>query len=158
MEEAVPQGNAPELDRFENFVELINALHKEIERIKAAEAARLGFKGGDVMCLYYLAKHPEGLTASELARKTDVSRAAMSRTVTRLADEGLVEIGDGTADAMSRYRAPVRLTESGKEAAAPIEDIARSVLDETGAVLTEESRMQMYDTLGRVLTVLQNFD
>ena len=58
--------------RFEDFVGIISALNKEIQRIKTAEAHRLGFRGSDVMCLYYLVKHPEGLTASELARKRKV--------------------------------------------------------------------------------------
>ena len=76
--------------RFEDFVGIIGALNKEIQRIKNAEARRLGFRGADVMCLYYLVKYPDGITASELARLADVSRAAMSRTVARLAEDGLV--------------------------------------------------------------------
>ena len=76
--------------RFEDFVGIVNALHKEIERIKTAEAARLGLKGADVMCLYYLVKSPDGMTGSELARACDVSRAAVSRTLSHLASEGIV--------------------------------------------------------------------
>ena len=41
--------------RFEDFVGLISGLYKEIQRIKASEGARLGLKGSDIMCLYYLA-------------------------------------------------------------------------------------------------------
>ena len=40
--------------RFEDFVGLISGLYKEIQRIKTSEGARLGLKGSDVMCLYYL--------------------------------------------------------------------------------------------------------
>ena len=58
--------------RFEDFVGIIGALNKEIQRIKNAEARRLGFRGSDVMCLYYLVKHSEGVTAAELARMADV--------------------------------------------------------------------------------------
>ncbi|HIZ45829.1 MAG TPA: MarR family transcriptional regulator [Candidatus Olsenella pullistercoris] len=139
--------------RFEDFVGLVDALHKEIQRIKAAEAARLGFKGADVMCLYYLTKHPDGLTGSELARLVDVSRAAMSRTIARLESDGLVEAaarGDET-----RYRVPVRLTEKGAEVALPIEGIIHDVLDETGRVLDARQRAQMYDSLNVVLDSLR---
>lgn len=139
--------------RFEDFVGLIEALHKEIQRIKSAEAARLGFKGADVMCLYYLLKNPEGLTGSELARVVDVSRAAMSRTLSHLEGEGLVETG--TASDETKYRAPVRLTEKGVEVARPIEGIVHDVLDETGRALDEPRRSQMYESLNVVLERLR---
>ena len=92
--------------RFEDFVGIISALNKEIQRIKTAEAHRLGFRGSDVMCLYYLVKHPDGLTASELARMIDVSRAAMSRTIAHLAEDGFVEVGseEGEGELALRQR------------------------------------------------------
>ena len=143
-------------ERFEDFVGIISALGKEIQRIKTAEAKRLGFRGSDVMCLYYLVKHPEGLTASELARLVDVSRAAMSRTVSHLEEDGLVEVGAEESDA-ARYRAPIRLTEKGSEAARPLDDIIHRVLDEAGGELAARQRMQMYDALNLILERLRTF-
>lgn len=140
--------------RFEDFVGIISALNKEIQRIKTAEAKRLGFRGADVMCLYYLVKHPEGLTAAELARLVDVSRAAVSRTVSRLEQEGFVEVGS-EEDEGSRYRAPIRLTEKGREAAQPLDDIIHRVLDEAGGELAVRQRMQMYDSLNHILEKLK---
>ena len=136
--------------RFEDFVGIINALSKEIQRIKTAEAKRLGFRGSDVMCLYYLVKNPEGLTASELARMIDVSRAAMSRTIAHLAEDGFVEVDEDTS-----YRAPIRLTEKGFEAARPLDDIIRRVLDEAGGELALRQRLQMYDSLNHILEKLK---
>lgn len=138
--------------RFEDFVGIISALNKEIQRIKDAEARRLGFRGADVMCLYYLVKHPEGLTAAELARMADVSRAAMSRTVARLAEDGFVEVDEDTT-----YRAPIRLTEKGHEAARPLDDIIHRVLDEAGGELAMRQRLQMYDSLNHILERLRTF-
>ena len=138
--------------RFEDFVGIISALNKEIQRIKDAEARRLGFRGADVMCLYYLVKHPEGLTAAELARMADVSRAAMSRTVARLAEDGFVEVDEDTT-----YRAPIRLTEKGREAARPLDDIIHRVLDEAGGELAMRQRLQMYDSLNHILERLKTF-
>ncbi|WP_417229275.1 MarR family winged helix-turn-helix transcriptional regulator [Thermophilibacter sp.] len=138
--------------RFEDFVGIISALNKEIQRIKDAEARRLGFRGADVMCLYYLVKHPEGLTAAELARMADVSRAAMSRTVARLAEDGFVEVDEDTT-----YRAPIRLTEKGREAARPLDDIIHRVLDEAGGELAMRQRLQMYDSLNHILERLRTF-
>lgn len=140
--------------RFEDFVGIIGALNKEIQRIKTAEARRLGFRGSDVMCLYYLVKHPEGLTAAELARLVDVSRAAVSRTVAHLADDGFVEVGS-EEDEGSRYRAPIRLTEKGREAARPLDDIIHRVLDEAGGELAARQRLQMYDSLNHILEKLR---
>ncbi len=139
--------------RFEDFVGLIDALHKEIQRIKAAEAERLGFKGADVMCLYYLTKNPEGLTGSELARLVDVSRAAMSRTIARLESDGLVEAA--AEDEETRYRVPVRLTEKGVEVARPIRGIVQDVLDETSRVLDMRQRARMYESLNVILNRLR---
>ena len=138
--------------RFEDFVGIISALNKEIQRIKDAEARRLGFRGADVMCLYYLVKHPEGLTAAELARMADVSRAAMSRTVARLAEDGFVEVDEDTT-----YRAPICLTEKGREAARPLDDIIHRVLDEAGGELAMRQRLQMYDSLNHILERLRTF-
>ena len=143
--------------RFEDFVGIISALDKEIQRIKTAEAKRLGFRGSDVMCLYYLVKHPDGLTASELARVVDVSRAAMSRTIAHLAEDGFVEVGDADDEDASRYRAPVRLTEKGHEAARPLDDIIHRVLDEAVGELAMRQRLQMYDSLNHILERLKTF-
>ena len=145
-----------EESRFEDFVGIISALGKEIQRIKNAEARRLGFRGADVMCLYYLVKYPDGLTAAELARLVDVSRAAVSRTVAHLAEDGFVEVG-GSDDDASRYRVPIRLTEKGYEAARPLDDIIHRVLDEAGGELALRQRMQMYDSLNHILEKLRTF-
>ena len=58
------QGDEKEQERFEDFVGMISALSKEIQRIKMVEATKLGIKGADVMLLYQLARHPQGLTSA----------------------------------------------------------------------------------------------
>ena len=145
-----------EENRFEDFVGIINALHKEIQRIFSSEAERLGFKGGDVLCLYYLRKCPDGLTSAELARACDVNRAAMSRTVARLEESGLVEVEAEDPDA-TRYRAPIRLTQKGAEATEPIEGIIQDALDVTEPIMDEGQRQQMYRELDAILNELKRF-
>ena len=100
--------------RFEDFVGLISGLYKEIQRIKTSEGARLGLKGSDVMCLYYLERSKDGMTGADLARVAGVTRAAVSRTLAHLEFKGLVERGflhandlDTTAVKLSRYRLAV---------------------------------------------------
>ena len=70
--------------RFEDFVGLISGLYKEIQRIKTSEGARLGLKGSDVMCLYYLERSKDGMTGADLARVAGVTRAAVSVSYTHL--------------------------------------------------------------------------
>ena len=75
--------------RFEDFVGLISGLYKEIQRIKTSEGARLGLKGSDVMCLYYLERSKDGLTGADLARMAGARwhiwrRAATSRSMIRV--------------------------------------------------------------------------
>ena len=55
------------------------------------------------------------------------------------------------------YRAPIRLTEKGYEAARPLDDIIHRVLDEAGGELALRQRMQMYDSLNHILEKLRTF-
>ncbi|MEE0456480.1 MAG: helix-turn-helix domain-containing protein, partial [Collinsella sp.] len=113
--------------RFEDFVGLISGLYKEIQRIKTSEGARLGLKGSDVMCLYYLERSKDGLTGADLARMAGVTRAAVSRTLAHLEEGGYVEVDD-SGDAAVKYRAPVRLTALGGESMSEADRIIREVL------------------------------
>ena len=99
--------------RFEDFVGLISGLYKEIQRIKTSEGARLGLKGSDVMCLYYLERSKDGLTGADLARVAGVTRAAVSRTLAHLEEGGFVEVDDSGDAAGSPDHAGWREHERG---------------------------------------------
>jgi len=136
--------------RFEDFVGLISGLYKEIQRIKTSEGARLGLKGSDVMCLYYLERSKDGLTGADLARMAGVTRAAVSH----LEEGGYVEVDD-SGDAAVKYRAPVRLTALGGESMSEADRIIREVLDTTGKAMGVEQREQMYASLRTILNTLR---
>ena len=53
-------------DRFERFVVSITELHRYLQKLKELEMGQMDLKAGYTMCLYYLGKHPEGLTATQL--------------------------------------------------------------------------------------------
>lgn len=144
-----------EQERFEDFVGLISAISKEIQRIKTREGAKLGLKGADIMCLYYLAQHEEGLPAAALAREAEVTRAAVSRTLAHLEEEGLVEVEVASGEAATRYRAPIRLTERGRACTEQAVEVIRSVVAEAGAELGEAERTQMYASLAQILNRLK---
>ena len=152
--------------RFEDFVGLISGLYKEIQRIKTSEGARLGLKGSDIMCLYYLERSKDGLTGADLARMAGVTRAAVSRTLAHLEEGGYVEVDDETKDALIaeggipgedavKYRAPVRLTTLGGESMNEADRIIREVLDTTGKAMGVEQREQMYASLRTILNTLR---
>lgn len=139
--------------RFEEFVGTISALAKEVQRIKAAESAELGLAGADIMVLYYLAGAAGGMTGAELARAVGVSRAAVSRTLARMEQEGFVELSVGEDE--NRYRAPVRLTDRGRAAAEQARERIDYVMHAVSSALTPDERTQMYRSLAQVLTCLK---
>lgn len=136
--------------RFEDFTGLIAAINKEVTRIKSVESAKLGLTGADIMCLYYLGKHPQGMTGAELARAASVTRAAVSRTLARMEREGFVEV-QAEQGATTRYRAAVVLTERGRKSAQGADIAITRVLDEVYAAQSDEERKQMYASLRSVL-------
>ena len=140
-----------EESRFVDFVGLIGAIDKEIQRIKTAELARFGLRASDLMVVYYLEKNPEGLTGADLARLADVDRAAVSRTVTRLAADGFVEVGEES----TRYRAPIRLTEKGYAAMAEVNGLISQIVRQAGGGLLDEQRRSLYTSLESVLGQLR---
>lgn len=143
-----------EQSRFEDFVGLITLISKEISRIKTVEAEKLGLRGSDIMCLYYLGQNEEGLTGADLARESDVTRAAVSRTLAHLEEDGFVEVCGEQATG-SRYRAPVRLTEKGRQVNAEANEIIRRVVTEVGEELGDIQRVQMYRSLNLILERLR---
>ena len=141
-------------ERFEDFVGLVTAIEKEIQRIKTAELARFGLRASDLMCVYTLERHPEGMTAAELARATSVDRAAISRVISRLASNGFVDVGEDDPG-RGRYRAPIRLTEKGEAAMLEVDQIICRVVEQAGSGLTEERREAMYASLDSVYQQLK---
>ena len=157
-------------ERFEEFVGTIAAIEKEIQRIRAAECAKLGIRGADLMCLYHLRASAAGLTAAELARRSGVTRAAVSRSLGNLEREGLVRIGampkarpdareaSDKGGGASRYRAPVRLTEQGEARMSEAEHAIARVVGQVTPALGDNERSLLYRSLVSVLARLREVD
>lgn len=144
-------------ERFEEFVRLVSSLEKEVQRIRAAECERLGLRGADLMCLYYLGKSGGGLTAAELSRAAGVTRAAVSRTLATLSEQGFVEMDETEGDGR-RYRAGVNLTEQGRKAMAGAERAVSRVMSEVDSALGGAERAQLYASMASVLERLKGID
>ena len=132
--------------RFQSFVTGITICYKYIQRIKSMEMTELGLKGTHVMCLFYLGRSPEGLTSTQLCTLCGEDKAAVSRTLAELEQLGHCHrLNNG-----KKYRAPLVLTDSGREAAARINGLVAQWVQAGGDGLTEEERTAFYTPLGKI--------
>ena len=138
------------LQRFEEFVTGITECHRYIQRIKAMEMTELGLKGTHVMCLFYLGRSPEGLTAAQLCTLCGEDKAAVSRTVAELE-----QLGHCTRSTDKKYRAPLVLTDSGREMADRLSGLVAQWVTAGGDGLTDEERAAFYATLGKIAANLR---
>ena len=141
------------LNRFGVFVAGITACYRYIQRIKASEMTELGLKGTHVMCLFYLHQHPQGLTAAQLCQLCGEDKAAMSRSLSELEARGYLQtqLTDG-----KKYRAKIRLTALGIQAACKIDTLIQSWVAAGGDGLTEQERESFYVTLGQIADNLKS--
>lgn len=139
------QGGDFMIKRFEEFVSLISNIHKDIQKIKQDRMKQFGLSGNHVMCLFYLAKHEEGLTAANLCQLMSVNKAAVSRTLAELIEKEYVIYAD--QEEGKKYRAIVKLTEKGVSVTEQIDGIICEVVNEIGKDLEDEERNIMYRSL-----------
>ena len=120
-------------DRFERFVVSITELHRYLQKLKELEMGQLDLKAGYTMCLYHLGKHPEGLTATQLTELWKEDKAAIS------------------------YRTLYYLTEEGSTVVKKIGSRIYSALAHGGDGMTEEQRVNLYDSLERISHNLEQY-
>ena len=137
------------IERFQSFVTGISACYKAIQRIKSAEMTEFGLHGTHVMCLFFLHQHGEGLTAAQLCQLCGEDKAAVSRTLQTLREQGYID-GEG-----GRYRARLQLTSRGEKMALRIEELIDHWVSSGGDGLTEEERTIFYRALDRIAANLR---
>ena len=141
------------LRRFEQFCTSAFSIYRSILKIERVEMEKFGLKGPHAQCLLTMARFPEGITAAQLCTHCDKDKAAISRTVAELEEAGmLVRQLSGT----NRYRAQLKLTERGCEAASHVAQRAKSAVEQAGSGLTDEQRAVFYHALGLIAENLQN--
>lgn len=138
-------------DLFERFTVSILKLNKLVQKIKLYEMKKFGLKSVHVMCLYYLNNHREGLTASELVKLTLDDKAAISRALATMREQGYAEY-----DAAS-HNAPVRLTPKGIELAEYIAGRATAAVHAGSAEFSVEQRAFFYKALITIADNLENY-
>ena len=144
-------------ERFETFTVLISSISRSIRRLKTEETAEFNLKSPHVSCLYYLYKAEDMdtvTTAADLCGICDEDKGAVSRTVLYLEQNGFVERhGTGSkpsAGGSKRYRAPLVLTDKGREVAAKLVARIDCVLGEVAFGVSDEEREILYRCLGQI--------
>lgn len=135
-----------EQERFFRFTRLIDSIHKSVMRLRLDNAPAFGVKGVHVFWVYELARHPKGLSAAELAQSSKIDRSLVSRELSVLKKQGLIE-----AESASRnYNAKLRLTALGKQAAEDIKEIAMQIQARASAGISEAELASFYATLEKL--------
>ncbi|MBO5128933.1 MAG: MarR family transcriptional regulator [Oscillospiraceae bacterium] len=140
------------ISRFEQFTLSVASLYRCIQKIERVEMAKFGLKGPHAQCLLAMHRRPEGVTSSELCTLCDKDKAAISRTVTELEREGMIT---RLAKNGSMYRAALKLTPRGQEAARQVDERAQFAVEKAGECLTDQERIIMYKALAMIASNLQ---
>ena len=129
------------MSRYEQFSAAISAIYHHIQQIEREEMERLGGKGTFAQYLAALYRHPDGITAARLAQNCGKDKADVSRMITILEEKGLV-CKEGAS-----YRALLKLTETGNDAAEHVQKRAATAVELGGDGITEENRETFYAVL-----------
>ena len=143
------------IERFEDFTSNIALANKSILKIKAHEMEKFGLKASHVMCLYYLGKYPEGLTAGELVKLCEEDKAAVSKNVATLKEKGMLYLDDDNG--AKKYRAKYVITEEGKAVYEKISKIILQAVASCSADLTDEERNTFYKSLETIAMNLEKY-
>ena len=138
--------------RFEQFSASVSCIHRCIQKIERVEMAKYGLKGPHAQCLLAMSRYPQGITASNLCAVCEKDKAAISRAVSELEREGLVERNIRGAN---HYRALLKLTEQGQAAARQVEERAKVAVEKAGEGMTGQQREIFYRVLHLIAGNLQ---
>lgn len=132
------------IDRFERFSFAISDIYRSWHRIASKETEKYGLKGTYVLYLVTMNRYTEGVTAKQLAEICIKDKADVSRAIASMVESGLVEKNG------SSYRALLKLTEKGKEAAQKVCNSACAAVESAGIGVSPAERENFYRTLEQI--------
>lgn len=133
--------------RFEIFTLGLSEIMSSWNKIATEEMKPFGMKGTYVIYLIALYKHPEGLTAANLAEKCNRDKAEVSRALASFEKKGLVKRENTTVNG---YRAKITLTEQGRESTKALRERVKLAVEKGGEGLGEEERNNFYNALEKI--------
>lgn len=140
------------LERFERFSFAIAEIYRCWHKLAAEELAQYGLSSAHVVYLHTLYNHPEGITAAKLGEVSGKNKADVSRMVAILEIKGMLKKHRVREN---MYRALLKLTERGKEAARHVQERAAVAVELAGAGLSDSDRAIFYQSLGQITSNLQ---
>lgn len=139
------------IDRFELFTSYISEIYRQIQKIERDVMESYGLKGPHVQCLVAMSRLDHSVTATQLAALCEKDKAAISRTLSEMVQEGLV-----SREGQGSYRAALRLTEKGIEMAHQVNQKVNLAVYRAGDGLSDTDREIFYAALGRICANLKH--
>ncbi len=131
------------ISRFERFSFAIFEISRCWHKIAADEMSKYSLKGPHAIYLIAMNRHNDGLTSGQLTELCGRDKADVSRAMSAMEERGLV-----AKDASNnRYRARLKLTDAGKNAALHICSRAAVAVEMAGKGMNDEQRTVFYETL-----------
>ena len=123
------------------FSQAVSCLYRDMQKIERMEMERYGLKAIHGECL--LALMDSSMTAARLGEICDKDKAAVSRAVADLENQGLLT-------RQGRYRIPLTLTEAGREAAMTVARKSMLEVQQAGEGLSEEKQKIFYEVAAQL--------
>jgi len=140
-------------ERFQTFTLLISKITRCIRKIKSEEMREYDLKTPHVSCLYYLYINNAPMTATELVEMCDEDKAAISRSIEYLENNGFL-ICDSKSE--KRYKSPIFLTEKGRKVGGEIIKKINNVLKFSNQGLSDDDLNKFYKGLSLISENLKN--
>ena len=138
------------IDRFERFSLAISEISRCWHKIASDEMEKYGLKGSHAVYLTTLCRYPDGITAARLCELCAKDKADVSRMMSIMEKKELV-VKEGNS-----YRAQLKLTPAGLEAAEHVRRRATVAVENASRGLTPERRAVFYEALELIVSNLQN--
>ena len=142
-----------ESERFFQFTRMVDGIHKNILKLRLDNASAFGVKGVHIFWVYELLKHPEGMSATELAANSRIDRSLISREISALKKQGYIKAEETTGK--RSYNTKLTLTESGKEAAERIGALGLEIQNRVSGEISEEELAVFYSALAKIYDNLE---
>lgn len=140
------------LERFGRFSFAISEIYRCWHKLAAEELAQYDLSSAHAVYLNNLYNHPEGITAAKLGELSGKNKADVSRMVTMLESKGMLQ---KEAVGGNMYRALLKLTPKGEEAALHVQQRAAVAVELAGGGLSETDRAIFYRSLEQITANLQ---
>lgn len=139
-------------NRFFKLAATLSEIDRYSHKLASEEMAKYGLSSPHAVYLDALYQHDEGITAAKLAKLCGRNKADVSRMVAALEKKELVckERVSGTL-----YRARLRLTQKGKEAAESLRQRVTSAMEHMEYGISEENRENFYRALELITANMQ---